>query len=62
MSPPHGGPASASATMIAATPSADPPLDTRARSGAKVEQVDGGLLLKPSLPPVRRKVHTVTKG
>ncbi len=29
---------------------------------AKVEQVDGGLLLKPSPPPIRRKVHAVTKG
>ncbi len=26
---------------------------------AKVEQVDGGLLLKPSRPPIRRKVHRV---
>jgi hypothetical protein len=29
---------------------------------AKVEQVDGGLLLKPSRPPIRRSVHAVTKG
>ena len=34
----------------------------RRRTGAKVEQVDGGLLLKPSPPPIRRKVHVVTKG
>ena len=26
---------------------------------AKVEQVDGGLLLKPSRPPIRRRVHRV---
>ncbi len=26
---------------------------------AKVEQVDGGLLLKPSRPPIRPKVHPV---
>ncbi len=29
---------------------------------AKVEQVDGGLLLKPSPPPIRRKVYAMTKG
>jgi len=29
---------------------------------ARVEQVEGGLLLKPSPPPIRRKVHAVTKG
>ncbi len=29
---------------------------------AKVEQVNGGLLLKPSRPPIRRKMHAVTKG
>jgi len=29
---------------------------------AKVEQVDGGLLLRQSAPPIRRKVHAVTKG
>ncbi len=29
---------------------------------AQVDQVDGGLLLKPSPPPIRRKVYAVTKG
>jgi len=29
---------------------------------ARVEQVDGGLLLRQSAPPIRRKVHAVTKG
>ncbi len=29
---------------------------------AKVEQVDGGLQLRRSAPPIRRKVHAVTKG
>ena len=27
-----------------------------------VEQVDGDMLLKPPRPPIRRKVHAVTKG
>ena len=29
---------------------------------AQVDQVDGGLLLKPSPPPIRRKVYAMTKG